>query len=78
MKASGHIAMFFFDIFGTSKQPTKSGPSDPLFITEILQNIQDNYGNILQTYYFCKSGNLNFGRFLKPRVPTCSKSSYKR
>ena len=36
---SGHIAVLFGSIFGTSKHVTKYRPSDPLFITEILQTI---------------------------------------
>ena len=32
----------FWIIFGTSRKSTKSGPSGPLFITEMLQQIQAN------------------------------------
>ena len=51
IKAWAHIPIRFFDIFGTFKMFTKSGPFHPSFITEILLIIQ---GDI--PYCFC--GNL--------------------
>ena len=41
----GWIAIFVV-MCGTSKKSTKNGPSDPLFITEILQKIQENMETI--------------------------------
>ena len=32
-------------VSGTSKKMTKSGPSDPVVITRIFQNVQEIYGN---------------------------------
>ena len=42
----------FWNIFGTTKTVTKSGPSGPVFITRILQQIQEQYGGIFETYDF--------------------------
>ena len=44
-------------ISGTSKILSISGPVDLLTITRMLQQIQETSGNILDTFYFCKSGN---------------------
>ena len=33
---------------------TKSGRSAPVFIDKRFQKIQEQYGNILETYYFCE------------------------
>ena len=41
-----------WNIFGTTKPVTKSGTSDPVFITKILQKIQEQYENILE-HIFC-------------------------
>ena len=35
-------------MFGTTKKLTKSGPSDPIFITKILKRIQENDGRIIE------------------------------
>ena len=45
-------------IYGTAKKSTKSGPSGPIFITKILQKIQETYGNIFENIIFriCESG----------------------
>ena len=39
-------------ISGTSKIWSKSGPVDLLIITEMLQEIQENYGGILKSIIF--------------------------
>ena len=39
-------------ISGTSKKSTKSGPSDPVFITQMLQKIQENMGTSLNKIIF--------------------------
>ena len=41
---------------GTSNILSKSGPGDLRIITKMLQNIQENYGIILEKYYFCQYG----------------------
>ena len=46
----------FWMILGTSKFWSKIGPVYLLIITKILHKIQENYGSILGTYYFCQSG----------------------
>mgnify|MGYP000545237356 CR=1 FL=1 len=43
-------------ISGTQKIWSKSGPVDLITITKMLQNIQENYGIILEKYYVCQSG----------------------
>ena len=47
---------------------TESGPSGPILITKILENVLENYGGILETYSFhiCESELLNIW---KVRVP---------
>ena len=42
----------FWMISGATKNVTKSGPLDPIFITKIFQKKQEQYGNILGKYYF--------------------------
>ena len=39
-------------ISGTSKKSTKSRPSDPVFITKLLQKIQENMGTSLDNIIF--------------------------
>ena len=38
----------FWMISGTSKMFCKSGPVDPVFLTNMLQKLQTNYGNIIK------------------------------
>ena len=40
------LLQFCWMLFGTSNTFTKSGPVDSVFITNILQNIQETCGNI--------------------------------
>ena len=49
----------FWIIFETSKNVTKYGPG-PLFITKLLQTIEEMYGSALYKYYVCKSGHITF------------------
>ena len=42
----------FWNIFGTTENVTKSGPSDPAFITNIFQKIQETHGDSLEQYDF--------------------------
>ena len=52
---------------GTSKKMSKYGPADLPTITKILQQIQEQYGNILKTYYFHlgESGNSIVSNFVE-------------
>ena len=50
----------FWNIFGTIENVTKTGPSDPRFITKILNEYKKNDGNILGKYYFPIYENLDF------------------
>ena len=61
----------FCMISGTTKHVTKSGPSDPVFITKIFQKIQETYGNILENLIFI-SENLKVWKSWKVDVPNCS------
>ena len=42
----------FLDEFWNLANFTKYGPSEPVFITKILQKIQDKYGDIFETILF--------------------------
>ena len=42
----------FWNILGTSKDFTKSGPLHPLFITEILSQIPENHKSFLKIIIF--------------------------
>ena len=57
IKDSGHITIFF-GICGTSKQSTKNGPSDPLFITKNTSTNKQTYGRISEKSYLCTYGHL--------------------
>ena len=61
----------FLDIFGSPNKSAKHGTSDPLFITEIFQKLDENkYGTFYKKYYVCKLGNLRFAFCLEANVPT--------
>ena len=47
-------------ILGTSKMLSKSGPAALRSITKMFQNIQENYGIILEKYYLCQDGTQQF------------------
>ena len=58
----------FWMISRTSKNVTKSGPSDPVFITTIFQRIHENMGTSMKHIIF-KSDNLTFWKFRNVCVP---------
>ena len=60
----------FWIIFGTSKNVTKSRPPRPLFITRILQNIQENMDTFYTNISFVNLGSDMFTWFRKMRVST--------
>ena len=62
----------FWMILGTSKFLSKSGPADLLIITKRLQRIQENYGIILDKYYFCQYGTQNKLKVCMSYVPCVS------
>ena len=43
------LQYFRLDICGTSKNVTKHGPSDPLFITEVLQKYKKLWKHVINT-----------------------------
>ena len=47
---------YFLEHFWIDNKSTKSGPSDPVFITKILQKYKRNYGNILDNIIFVNLG----------------------
>ena len=54
IKVPGHIAMMFWWFLELPKIDQKSinyGPSDPVFITKILQTNQEKYGTIWEKYF---------------------------
>ena len=57
IKAPGHIAMRFFSMFETARKATKYDPSEPSFITEILQTYKQHFMKFLCC---CRSGHLTF------------------
>ena len=62
-----------FWIYGTFKKSSKSGPSDPVFITTIRQKVQEKSGNNFETYYPSAFGRpANVPRMSAARQPTCS------
>ena len=56
----------FWNIFGTTQNVTKSGPSDPVFITKTLLKSKNNYGDIFGTYYvsYLRIWNSENGRYM--------------
>ena len=56
---SGSIAIFLLMISGTSNLFIKSGPVDPVFITNLFQKIQGNRGIILGNIIFHISESVN-------------------
>ena len=56
-------------MFGTTKSVTKSGPSEPVFITKILQKIQENHGGILEQYCIFTYENMKLWKCWTVRVP---------
>ena len=59
---------YFLKQFETTNNVTKSGPSNPISITKILQKIQEEYGNILERILLI-SENLKFGTCVKVHAP---------
>ena len=57
------IFQYSFDDFWNFKLFSKYGPSDPIFITEILKTYKKNMDTLYNKYYFCKSRN--------PHPPPC-------
>ena len=47
---------YFLKHFWNDQKLTNYGPSDPVFITKILQQIQERYGNVLEIiFHICES-----------------------
>ena len=47
---------YFLNMFGSTENVTKSGPSEPVVITKILQKMQEQYGNVLEHLIFVNMG----------------------
>ena len=54
-------------VSGMTKTVVKSGRPGPVFSTKIFQNIQENYGNVLETIFI--SENSKFWKFRKVCAP---------
>ena len=63
---------YFLEHFWIAQKSTKSGPSEPVFITKILQTIQENMGTFLKRIILVNMENNSFDAFWKCLKSLCT------